>query len=290
MKIALVTTDIELEENKRIEEEIRSLSHEFSLVNLKEFEYEILENRIFVRQFENLSPDLVIVRGVFRSIKSITAYLESLRRIGVKIFDNQFLLHKYSINKISDIIKLVQAGIPVPDTFHLHSFEKYLPSAAKVGYPIVCKLTRTGKGAGVHKFDGEEDFKRFIENIALNEGDPRNYIIQKFIPYVYDLRILVIGEDIFCMRRIPKEGEFRANFSLGGSVELFDLDEEGKKMALDAIRAVSISVAGVDMLIDPEGRRYILEVNHTPGMIGMEEATGENITRKYVEYAIANAV
>jgi len=162
-------------------------------VNLKEFEYEILENRIFVRQFENLSPDLVIVRGVFRSIKSITAYLESLRRKGVKIFDNQFLLHKYSINKISDIIKLVQAGIPVPDTFHLHSFEKYLPSAAKVGYPIVCKLTRTGKGAGVHKFDREEDFKRFIENIALNEGDPRNYIIQKFIPYVYDLRILVIA-------------------------------------------------------------------------------------------------
>jgi glutathione synthase/RimK-type ligase-like ATP-grasp enzyme len=91
------------------------------------------------------------------------------------------------------------------------------------------------------------------------------------------------------MRRIPGEGEFRANFSLGGSVELFDLDEAGKKMAMKALKAVGLSIGGVDMLITEDNKRYILEVNHTAGFIGMELATSTNIGKIWVEHAIASA-
>jgi len=51
------------------------------------------------------------------------------------------------------------------------------------------------------------------------------------------------------------------------------------------LAAVNLDIGGVDVLITPDGTRYILEANHTPGMLGMEEATGENITREYLEYA-----
>ncbi|MBI2007399.1 MAG: 30S ribosomal protein S6--L-glutamate ligase, partial [Candidatus Blackburnbacteria bacterium] len=82
--------------------------------------------------------------------------------------------------------------------------------------------------------------------------------------------------------------EFRANFSLGGSVRSFELGEEDRKLALTALEKVDLAVGGVDLLIT-ENRRYVLEVNHTPGMLGMEAATGENITRAYLEYAVEHA-
>jgi len=289
MNIVLITTRSTLEENLRIAEEAKILGHIFKLVDMKEFEYGITNGKLYIKQFENLYPDIIIMRGVFNSIKSITAYVESLRSKGVKVFDNNFLSHKYSINKIADLIKLAQAGIPVPDSYHLHDFKKYLPTANKLGYPMICKLTRTGKGAGVYKFDNKENLTKFVVDLENREAEPESYLLQEFIPYKYDLRILIIGSDIFCMRRFPKKGDFRANFSLGGSVELFDLDEKGNTLAINAMQAVGIEVAGVDLLITEDNKRYILEVNHTPGMIGMEKATSKNIAGIYLEYAIKNA-
>ena len=289
MKVFLITTEKELAENKRIEEEIAALGHQFKLIDLKEFEYEIIQNNLFVPQFIDTKPDIIVIRGVFRSIKIISSYIEILRRQGVKVFDNNFLIHKYSINKIADLIKLSQSGLPVPDSFHLHSFSKFLPLALKIGYPVICKFTRMGKGAGVYKFDNEIDLSVFLEKLEKGESEAKNFMLQKFIPYKYDLRVLIIGKNIFCMRRIPRGGEFRANFSLGGSVEVFELDEKDKELALSAAKAVDVEVAGVDLLITDSGERYILEVNHIPGFVGMEKATGKNIGRIYVEYVIANA-
>jgi len=288
MKVFLLTTEKELEENARIEEEARNIGLEYKTIDFREFEYKIVDSKLLVKDFEE-NPDVLIIRGVFRSIKPICAFVESLKRRGVKVFDNNFLLHKYSINKLADLIKLVSAGIPVPDSFHPHSFASYFEAVKILGYPIVCKLTRTGKGAGVYKFDNEEDFKKFIENLEKQSIEPERFLLQRYIPYKYDLRILVLGDKIFSMQRIPKEGEFRANFSLGGSVLSFDLNEEDKALALSAIKAVDVSIGGVDVLIGADGKRYVLEVNHTPGMIGMEKATGENITRVYLKYAIENA-
>jgi glutathione synthase/RimK-type ligase-like ATP-grasp enzyme len=56
-----------------------------------------------------------------------------------------------------------------------------------------------------------------------------------------------------------------------------------------ALTAIDMSVGGVDVLIAEGNKKYILEVNHTAGFVGMEKATGENIGRVFVEHAIANA-
>ena len=253
------------------------------------FEYAIRGGEITVEPIDDL-PDVLILRGIFNNIKGISAHVEGLKKRGVRIFDNNFLEHKYSINKISDLIKLTGSGILVPDSFHLHDFEKFAGASYELGYPVVVKLTRTGKGAGVYKFDDENALNEFIMKVEENGGEAKSYLLQKFIDYEYDLRVLIIGERIFCMRRIPSEGEFRANFSLGGSVEKFDLSQEDKKLAQRALQAVGLEVGGVDLLIAQDGKRYVLEVNHTAGMVGMEAATGKNITKVYVEYAIKNAI
>ena len=289
MKVYLVTTRANLEENSRIGEEIKALGHEFKLLDLLKFEYAIRNGKLFIEPTDDL-PDVLILRGIFNNIKGISSHIVGLREKGVKVFDNNLLVHKYSINKISDLIKLADAGIPVPDSYHLHDFDKFTTSAKEIGYPVVVKLTRTGKGAGVYKFDNEEELGEFISRIKENGGEAKSYLLQQFIDYKYDLRVLIIGDKIYSMRRIPGEGEFRANFSLGGSVEKFDLDQEDEKLAKAALDAVDISVGGVDLLISKDSKRYILEVNHTAGMIGMEAATGENITKVFVEYAIKNAI
>ncbi len=289
MHIALITTRVTLEENKRIEEEARALGHQVTTLDLKAFEYSVINNKLIVPEFENFRPDLIIVRGIFNSVKSIATYVKGLRKQGIPVFDNDFFEHLYSINKVADFLKLAQNEIPMPNTFHLHSYDKFIPSAAKLGYPVIGKLTRTGKGAGVYKFDKELELQSFITELVAREIDPTSYLLQEFVDYQYDLRILIIGEQMFCMRRIPGADEFRANFSLGGTVELFDLDDEGKKMAIEALHAVGLSIGGVDMLITKDNKRYILEVNHTAGFIGMELATNTNIGKIWVEHAIKEA-
>lgn len=289
MHIVLITTRTSLEENKRIEDEIRSLGHEFTMLDMTEFEYSVVGGKLSVVRFGDLKPDIVIVRGIFNAVKSIATFINGLRKEGIKVFDNSFTEHIYSINKIVDVMKLAHANIPIPDTFHLHHFDKFVPSAKQIGFPVICKLARTGKGAGVYKFDTETNLQNFLTELQNREIEPTSYMLQQFIDYKHDLRILIIGDKYFCMKRIPADGEFRANFSLGGTVELFELDEQGQKLAFDALRAVGLSIGGVDMLITEDGKRYILEVNHTAGFIGMELATSTNIGKIWVEHAIASA-
>jgi RimK family alpha-L-glutamate ligase len=288
MKIALVTTLPLLDENKRIEEEVRRQGDEFELIDLGKFSF-ATDNGFHSPCLTNIKADLVLLRGIFFAIKPICTVFAEMRRRGLIIFDNNLLSCRYSIDKVADTVCLATAGLPLPSTFYSRDFDAYEEASEKIGYPLVLKPTRTGKGSGVIKIESKEELVAIISELKNQDKEAKGYILQEFIPYKYDLRILVIGDEVFTMRRIPKEGEFRANFSLGGSVEPFILDEDSKNLARRAIESVNLLVGGVDMLITEDGRRYILEVNHTPGMIGMEKATGKNITKIYLEYAIANA-
>lgn len=291
MKVTLLTTIPTLLENTKIKEEIENLGHEFELLDLSNFSFKISNGALEVGKLVNLSTDLIIARGVMSNIKTIAAILENLRSRGVKIFDNNFMNSRYSIDKVTDLVKLALNGVPVPNTAYARSFDDFTKTAKNLGYPLIVKFTRSGKGVGVMKVDDQKGLSALVENLKSRGRDAKSYLLQEFIPYVYDLRILAIGSQTFIMRRIPKKGEFRANFSLGGSVEKYDLDEKGRDLALKAKNAVDpdMPIAGVDMLTTALGKKYILEVNRTAGLIGIEKATGVNTTRLYVQYAINNA-
>ena len=289
MKIALVTTLPALIENKRIKEEVEKLGHKFSLIDMREFGFKVVDGKLTADQITDIKADVVIVRGVFLAIKTISEIVNSLRTRGVKIFDNNFLEHRYSIDKVTDLVKLAVDGIMVPDCVYSRDFKDYPKLATKLGYPFVLKSSRMGKGASVYKIESEKELNDFV-NRAEGEGkSAKSYILQEFIPYICDLRVLVVGDEVYTMRRIPAKGEFRANFSLGGKVETYNLDSEGKRLAIKALSAIDMSVGGVDILITKDDKRYVLEVNHTAGFVGMEKATGENIGKVYVEHAIASA-
>ncbi len=290
MKISLLTSHEPLIENKRIEEEVRAMGHEFELVETNDKPISIENSTISAGDLSNIKTDILIVRGVFQSLKTLSQIILKNRDHGVKIFDNNLLDHLYSIDKRRDTISLALDNIPVPNTCIPRSWDEVRNYAMSRQFPMVIKPARMGKGNGVTKLVNLSDLEEFIQKKSSEDKEAKSFLIQEFIPYVVDLRILVIGDDVFVMRRIPKEGEFRANFSLGGDVELYDLDEEGHKMAIEACRSVGLSVAGVDMLITADNKRYILEVNHTPGFVGMELAYKKNIAKIFIENAIAKAI
>lgn len=289
MNIALITTLSDLAENERIGQELKALNYQFKLIDLNSFSFNIKEADVNVRGLEDLGFDVIIVRGIFNSIKPISVIVNSFRKKGVRIFDNNFIEHKYSIDKVTDLIKLAQERIPVPATAYSRDFGEYGRLGDEIGYPLVVKSTRSGKGAAVFKIDSKSSLLSLVADLESDDKKAKSYLLQKFIAYKFDLRVLVIGKHVFTMRRIPAKGEFRANYSLGGKVEQFELDEEGKKLAIAALATVDMSIGGVDILVTEDGNKYVLEVNHTAGFVGMEKALGKNIGKVYIEHAIANA-
>lgn len=233
--------------------------------------------------------DIVISRSGFSSVPTAKEMIKYCRRNGIKVFDNNLTKVNYLINKRADMIKLASAGLPVPKTFlflRMSQLEEYL-NRQILKFPIIMKQTNTGQGSRVFKVNSLED----IHNILIQyEKKISAFLLQEVVDYLYDLRIIVAGNEyVGCMRRIPKEGDFRANFSLGGSVEKFDPSEEIKHTAIKAAQACELLVSGVDILITKDGKFYVIEANRTPGLEGISKAAGKEIAEKVIDFMIKNA-
>ncbi|MBI2310337.1 RimK family alpha-L-glutamate ligase [Candidatus Collierbacteria bacterium] len=288
MKITLLT-NFDAIETIRIKNEAKVLGHQLTILDARANHPVIQDNKLTVEGLTDSKVDLVITRGVILGIKEIVAVLSHLRATGTKVFDNNLINLNYSINKVTDLMKLALAEVAIPNTRHSHDFEDFQSLAQELKFPLIIKPTSTGKGAGVVKIENEQELFDFTARAIRDERTAKRYVMQEFIPYIHDLRLLIIGDHIYCMERIPREGDFRANFSLGGTVELFKPSAETVALAQKALQATGMSVGGVDVLITEAGRQYILEVNHNPGFEGMELATKENIAKIYLEHAIKEA-
>jgi ribosomal protein S6--L-glutamate ligase len=118
------------------------------------------------------------------------------------------------------------------------------------------------------------------------QGIKARVIVQEFIKEAKgaDIRVIVVdGVVIGAMKRQGKEGEFRSNLHRGGSATIVELTDEEENAALKAARVMKLGIAGVDMLQSESGP-MILEVNSSPGLEGIEEATGKDIAKSIIRY------
>ncbi|MGQ3889243.1 ATP-grasp domain-containing protein [Legionella sp. CNM-1927-20] len=175
--------------------------------------------------------------------------------------------------------------LPVPKTMALN-FPIALETIKKeIGFPLVVKNMTSARGIGVSLCETLEAFQDLTG--LLGSQFNQQLVVQQFIASSYgrDLRILVIGQEIVgCMQRISKSG-FKANYSLGGDVELFDLTPEIAKLALECTKIVNLDISGVDLLFGQDGY-LICEANSSPGFKGMELATGKDIATKIMHYVM----
>tara|TARA_Y100000782_G_C10189272_1_gene269384 strand:- start:20599 stop:21504 length:906 start_codon:yes stop_codon:yes gene_type:complete len=151
------------------------------------------------------------------------------------------------------------------------------------GVPVVIKLLEGTQGVGVVLAETRQAAKSVIEAFF---GLNASFIIQEFIKEAggADIRAFVVdGKVVGAMKRQGGEGEFRSNLHRGGTSKQIKLSREEKKTAIEAAKAMGLNVAGVDMLQSARGP-LLLEVNSSPGLQGIEGATGIDIADKIIAF------
>jgi ribosomal protein S6--L-glutamate ligase len=193
-----------------------------------------------------------------------------------------------SRDKLRSLQILARQGLGLPKTaFTNYSKEEKNLIEEVGGAPLIIKLLEGTQGLGVVLAETKKAAQSVIEAF---HGLKARIIVQEFIKEAKasDIRAFIVdGEVVGAMRRTGKEGEFRSNLHRGGSSELIKLSREEKTAALKAAKALGLAVAGVDMLQSSRGP-LILEVNSSPGLQGIESATGVNIAGKIIEYIERN--
>lgn len=151
------------------------------------------------------------------------------------------------------------------------------------GAPLVIKLLEGTQGIGVVLAETKKAASSVIEAFF---GLGNNILIQEFIKESKgtDIRVFVVdGKVVGAMKRVAKEGEFRSNLHRGGTAELIKLSKAERETALRASKELGLTVCGVDMLPSDRGP-LVLEVNSSPGLEGIEKATGKDIASKVIEF------
>ncbi len=193
-----------------------------------------------------------------------------------------------SRDKLRSFQRLSKAGIGMPKTV----FTNYSRDVVKVinhvgGTPVIIKLLEGTQGLGVVLAETKNAAESVLE--AFN-GLQARALVQEYIGEAKgaDLRALVVeGHVVGAMKRQGREGEFRSNLHRGGSAEIIKLNDAELKVAMKASRALKLPVCGVDMLQSDRGP-LLLEVNSTPGLEGIETATGKNIAKNIITYIERN--
>jgi len=110
-----------------------------------------------------------------------------------------------------------------------------------------------------------------------------------------DIRVVVIGPEtkepkIFAYKRYALDEDFRSNYSISGKGEKVKLTDEEKQMAIDAALTIGLGVSGVDLLrdVNNDNKPYVIEVNGSPGLLGIETVTGENVAGAIIDYVKEN--
>jgi len=193
-----------------------------------------------------------------------------------------------SRDKLRSLQVLSRAKIGLPKTV----FTNYSRDVEGVinqvgGTPLVIKLLEGTQGVGVVLAETKNAAQSVIE--AFN-GLQARVIVQEFIKEAKgaDIRAFVVdGHVVGAMKRQGKEGEFRSNLHRGGSAEVIQLTDEEEIAAVKACKAMGLGVAGVDLLQSARGP-LILEVNSSPGLEGIEKATGKDIAKTIIRYIEKN--
>lgn len=185
-------------------------------------------------------------------------------------------------DKVITHLKLQNSNVPMPKTYLTSSPDAAKEILDKVNYPIVMKFPQGTQGKGVMLADSKASASSMMDALgALKQP----FLIQEYVDTGgVDIRALVVGNEVVAgMKRQAKQGEQRANIHAGGSGEKVELDEETKKIAVEAANALGAGICGVDILESVKGA-VVIEVNVSPGLQGITEVTKINVADKIAKY------
>ncbi len=284
MKIAILSRQPRGYSPKRLKEEAKKMGHTAVVLDPLKFSIELeKENPDLFYKGKRLSHYDAVIPRIGASITFYgVAIVRQFEQMGV-YSTNESIAIERSRNKLRASQILSRYDIGIPNTAFVRDKYDVLPAIRRLGgAPVIIKVLEGTQGVGVILAETEKVAEAIVETL---QSARQNVLLQKFVKESKgkDVRAIVVGDRVIAaMRRRAVGDEFRSNVHKGGMTESITLDAEFEYTAIRAAQIMGLGVAGVDMLEGNEGPQ-VLEVNSSPGMEGIEAASGVNVARAIIE-------
>jgi ribosomal protein S6--L-glutamate ligase len=291
MKIAVLSRDTTLYSTKRLVEAAKRRGHEVRVLDHLHCFMDISAERpsIHYRDYEFTPQDFDAV--IPRIGASVTFY-------GAAVVRQFEMMGVYSVNesvaitrardKLRSMQLLSRKKVGIPVTAFAHSPDNIKGLIREVGgAPLVIKLLEGTQGIGVVLAETPQAAESVIQAFM---GLESNILVQEFIKEANgtDIRCFVVGGKVIAaMQRQAAPGEFRSNLHRGGNATLTKLTPAERETAMKAAKVMGLNVCGVDILRSNRGP-LVMEVNSSPGLEGIEKATGKDIAGMIIEFIEKN--
>lgn len=290
MRIAILSRDAALYSTRRLLAAGEARGHTMAVVNHLRCYMDITaRSPQLLYQGRSLPPfDAVIPRIGPSHTRYGTAVVRQFEQMGV-VTVNQAAAISKSRDKLHCLQILSQQSIDLPLTGFAHSTKDIDGLIELVGgAPLVIKVLEGSQGVGVVLAESHQSARSMIEAFGELKTD---ILVQEFIEESNgeDIRCFVVdGQVIAAMKRQGAPGEFRSNVHRGGQGYAVELSAAERQIAIHAAAAVGLQIAGVDILRANYGP-LVIEINSSPGLEGIEAATGVDVAGHTVDFVVAAA-
>ncbi|MGB5245023.1 MAG: 30S ribosomal protein S6--L-glutamate ligase [Woeseia sp.] len=290
MKIGVLSTNRNLYSTKRLIEAGEERGHVMRVINHRRCYMNITSHNPGVHYKGVSIGDLdAIIPRIGASVSFYgTAVVRQFEMMGVYSVNESVAITR-SRDKLRALQLLSRKGIGMPVTGFANSPDDTADLLEFVGgAPVVIKLLEGTQGVGVVLAETNKAAESVIEAFR---GLKAEFMVQEFIKEAggSDIRAFVVGDKVVAsMKRTGKEGEFRSNLHRGGSAEVIKITPEERSTAVRSAKVMGLNVAGVDMLRSNHGP-VVMEVNSSPGLEGIETATGKDVAGMIIEFIEKNS-
>ncbi len=285
MKIAILSRNSRLYSTQRLVEAARKRAHQVRVLDPLRCYMRIAAGKFEIHyKGRALSGLNAVIPRIGASVTFYgTAVLRQFEMMGVKTPNTADAILR-ARDKLHALQLLARDGIGLPTTVFGDNPDDTADLLKMLGDPPhVIKLNEGAQGQGVLLAEKRSSAQGMIEAFR---GLYANFLVQEFIREArgVDLRCFVVdGKVVAAMQRKATEGDFRANLHRGGSASAVDLTAQEAEMAIHAARVMGLGVAGVDLLRSHRGP-LVLEVNSSPGLEGIEAATGVDVAGAIIDH------
>jgi ribosomal protein S6--L-glutamate ligase len=290
LKIVVLSTNPKLYSTQRLVEAGKARGHKMVVLNHRRCYMNITSMRPSIHYKGEAVKDVdAIIPRIGASVSFYgAAVVRQFEMMGVYSVNESVAITR-SRDKLRALQLLSRKGIGLPVTGFANSPDDTEDLLSFVGgAPVVIKLLEGTQGVGVVLAETRKSAESVIEAFR---GLNANFMVQEYIKEAggSDIRCFVIGDKVVAaMKRTGKEGDFRSNLHRGGSAQLVRITPEERSTAVRSARIMGLNVAGVDLLRSNHGP-VVMEVNSSPGLEGIEKATGKDVAELVIQFIEKNA-
>ena len=290
MRIALLSRNKNLYSSRRLIEAAEERGHEVQVLDVLRCYMNITSHSPSMHyKGEELGAYDAVIPRIGASVTMYgTAVLRQFEMMGTYPLNESVAISR-SRDKLRSLQLLSRKGIGLPITGFANKPDDITDLIKMVGgAPLVIKLLQGTQGIGVVLAETRKAAESVLESFM---GLQASVLVQEYIKEAggADIRCFVIGNKVVAsMKRQAKDGEFRSNIHRGGSASLIKITPEERSTAIRSAKTMGLNVCGVDILRSNHGP-VVMEVNSSPGLEGIESATGKDIAGQVIAFLETNA-